>query len=115
MPDTLLFTERFFFAPSDPLFLDHFPGHAVIPGSLLLGCFERAVRGHRDFNAGGNLKLKICTNARFLNFGRPGWIDVEIARGEERQGEVVFSCLAMQEGERLCTARMHFADDITSR
>ena len=95
--------NRFFFDPADPVFADHFPGCPVIPGSLLLDCFGKtAGRAARE-----RLKPVSIRNARFLRFGRPGWVDIEVVRAEGRGGEVVYSCRAEQEGETLCSAMLH--------
>ena len=33
----------FFFDPDDPIYQDHFPGHAVVPGSLIVHAFIEAL------------------------------------------------------------------------
>ncbi len=49
----------FFFDPDERIYADHFPGHAIVPGSLILQAFLQAA---------GELYPDFCCN-RVDNFG----------------------------------------------
>ncbi|MEN6485233.1 MAG: hypothetical protein ABFD98_10150 [Syntrophobacteraceae bacterium] len=96
---------RFFFDPLNPVFPDHFPGYPVIPGSLLLACMQRAAEWRNGSTTRPAWRLTGIRNARFIRFGRPGWVNVEVDACAFRDGgAVIFSCLAVQEGEALASA-----------
>lgn len=101
-------TKRYFFDPSDPLFDDHFPGCPIIPGSLALACFQDAVRNSAELCNGAALELKGVRLARFIRFGRPGWMEVMIRRRDEHNGCVAFQCRAEQEGHVLSDATLEY-------
>lgn len=60
-------TGYFNFDPRDPIYLDHFPGSPVVPGSLIIHAFIKAL-GEIDE---GKSKRQV-TNFRFKRFISPG-------------------------------------------
>ena len=100
--------ERFHFDASDPLFEDHFPGRPVIPGSLVLDCFQKAIRDRLMSQEKPFLVLAGIRNARFIRFGRPGWVEVEISHMGVDDGRIIFSCLARQDGQTLSSALLQY-------
>jgi 3-hydroxyacyl-[acyl-carrier-protein] dehydratase len=63
-----IITGEFYFDPDDLIYADHFPGHPVVPGSLIIDAFMTA--------AGSVLKERWRTisveNFRFRHFIAPG-------------------------------------------
>ncbi len=57
----------FFFDPDDPIYRDHFPGHPVVPGSLIVHAFIEAL-DPLDQNPG----TWSVTDFRFKRFIPPG-------------------------------------------
>ena len=64
---------KFFFDPADPVYEQHFPGSPVVPGSLIIKAFLRAVSEQGYDN--GEVILK---NFRFKEFVRPGTYDYQL-------------------------------------
>ncbi len=65
---------HFYFDPEDPIYKDHFPGHAVVPGSLIVSAFLKAAREqHRQ-------AMTIAKNFRFRRFVSPGHYAYQIER-----------------------------------
>ena len=57
----------FFFDPQDPIYAGHFPGHPVVPGSVILQAFVVAGGGLQD------AAPRWCVeNFRFRRFISPG-------------------------------------------
>ncbi len=77
---------HFFFEPDDPIYAEHFPGHPVVPGSLIIHAFMEAAKKQvavfepwtiRDF--------------RFKRFITPGRYAFRIqARQDGRMGCTLF-------------------------
>ena len=57
----------FFFDPSDRIYADHFPGKPVIPGSLIVHAFLKALQEEKVNNV-----RYIIENFRFREFVSPG-------------------------------------------
>jgi 3-hydroxyacyl-[acyl-carrier-protein] dehydratase len=57
----------FFFDPEDRIYEDHFPGRAVVPGSLIVQAFLEAGKAIGFSSAGGGVE-----NFRFKEFVAPG-------------------------------------------
>jgi 3-hydroxyacyl-[acyl-carrier-protein] dehydratase len=57
----------FYFHPNDGIYLDHFPGYPVVPGSLIVHAFLRAAT-----EAGISEKCITLENFRFREFLTPG-------------------------------------------
>ena len=58
----------FYFDPADPIYADHFPGRAVVPGSLIVHAFrEEALK--TEALTGARLRAE---EFRFLTFLTPG-------------------------------------------
>ena len=66
-PESLIAGE-FFFDPEDLIYQDHFPGKPVVPGSLIIEAFIRAVRSV----AQGGVTGLFVENFRFRHFISPG-------------------------------------------
>jgi 3-hydroxyacyl-[acyl-carrier-protein] dehydratase len=58
---------EFFFDPQDPIYVDHFPGRPVIPGSVIVHAFMVAGGGMEDGHAPWTVK-----DFRFRRFISPG-------------------------------------------
>lgn len=71
----------FFFDPEDPIYADHFPGHPVVPGSVIVHAFMVAGRGLQD-----PLSAWSIENFRFRRFVSPGEYSyrIEVAGGRLR-------------------------------
>jgi 3-hydroxyacyl-[acyl-carrier-protein] dehydratase len=57
----------FHFDPQDPIYADHFPGHPVVPGSLIVWAFSRALE-----QSGYDFKEIRLDHFRFRRFVEPG-------------------------------------------
>ncbi len=57
----------FYFDPEDRIYRDHFPGRAVVPGSLIVQAFLEAGKSAGFSSAGGGME-----NFRFKEFVAPG-------------------------------------------
>ena len=57
----------FYFDPEDRIYEDHFPGRAVVPGSLIVQAFLEAGKAVGSSSAGGGVE-----NFRFKEFVAPG-------------------------------------------
>jgi len=57
----------FYFDPADWIYGDHFPGRAVVPGSLIVQAFLEAGKAAGFGSAGGGIE-----NFRFKEFVAPG-------------------------------------------
>ncbi len=57
----------FVFDPRDPVFAEHFPGHPVVPGSLIVQAFLEVVR---EYTVDGAYRR--VERFRFKRFIRPG-------------------------------------------
>jgi len=74
-PDQLNFMNikgTFYFNPSDRIYADHFPGNPVVPGSLIIHAFLKALK-----EEGCNKGYKI-ENFRFKKFVSPGEYNFDI-------------------------------------
>lgn len=57
----------FYFDPADPIYADHFPGCPVVPGSVIVSAFLKAVQA-----AGTGMRAESVQNFRFRTFLPPG-------------------------------------------
>ncbi len=64
----------FFFDPEDAIYKDHFPGNPVVPGSLVVHAFLKALKTHTGTAASG------MVNFRFKTFLHPGTYSYRISR-----------------------------------
>ncbi|MDP2267991.1 MAG: hypothetical protein Q8K46_02380 [Deltaproteobacteria bacterium] len=64
---TLSIKGTFYFDPEDRIYRDHFPGRAVVPGSLIVRAFLEAGK-----SAGFSSQVKGMENFRFKEFVAPG-------------------------------------------
>ena len=69
----------FYFDPSDKIYADHFPGNPVVPGSLIINAFLKALKKN-----GINEEHHIIENFRFKEFISPGEynFDIEICKDQ---------------------------------
>ena len=58
---------RFYFDPDDPIYRDHFPGHPVVPGSLIIHAFMSETGRFAK-----NATAPSMANFRFKRFVSPG-------------------------------------------
>jgi len=67
----------FYFDPSDKIYAEHFPGKPVVPGSLIINAFLKALKEN-----GINEEHHIIENFRFKEFVSPGEynFDIEICK-----------------------------------
>ncbi len=65
----------FYFDPSDRIYAEHFPGNPVVPGSLIIHAFLKALK--KD-------GINIIENFRFKEFISPGEynFDIEICKDQ---------------------------------
>lgn len=61
------YTGTFFFDPDDPIYREHYPGRAVVPGSLIVQAFILAARNHTQSQA-----YRRVHRFRFKRFVHPG-------------------------------------------
>jgi len=69
----------FYFDPSDRIYADHFPGNPVVPGSLIIHAFLKALKEN-----GVNKEYQTIENFRFKEFVSPGeyTFDIEILQDQ---------------------------------
>jgi 3-hydroxyacyl-[acyl-carrier-protein] dehydratase len=69
----------FYFDPSDRIYAQHFPGNPVVPGSLIVHAFLKALK-----KEGLNEAQCIIENFRFKEFISPGEynFDIEICKDQ---------------------------------
>ena len=69
----------FYFDPSDRIYAEHFPGNPVVPGSLIIHAFLKALK-----KEGLNETQCIIENFRFKEFISPGEynFDIEICKDQ---------------------------------
>lgn len=69
----------FYFDPSDRIYAEHFPGNPVVPGSLIIHAFLKALK-----EDGMNEEIQIIENFRFKEFISPGEynFDIEICKDQ---------------------------------
>lgn len=63
-------TGKFYFDPDDAIYKDHFPGSPVVPGSLIIHAFCRAIE-KEDEDQFNNNQLRV-EKFRFTKFVTPG-------------------------------------------
>ena len=85
----------FYFDPEDRIYRDHFPGRAVVPGSLIVQAFLEAGKAAGFSSVGGGLE-----NFRFKEFVAPGSYTFSL---EERDRGL--NCRLCQEERTVVTGR----------
>jgi 3-hydroxyacyl-[acyl-carrier-protein] dehydratase len=83
----------FYFDPEDRIYEDHFPGRAVVPGSLLVHAFLEAGKA-----AGFSSRVAGVENFRFKEFIAPGEYPFSIE--ERKQG---WQCRLYHEGRTVAS------------
>lgn len=73
----------FFFDPEDRIYKDHFPGHAVVPGSLVVHAFATAAQNAGLLPATGDGMFHV-EDFRFRRFISPGRYAYTIEPGKNR-------------------------------
>ena len=72
-------TGTFWFDPNDRIYEDHFPGHPIVPGSMIVHAFLLAGKKHRLSRSSSTIE-----NFRFKRFISPGEYGYRIGvKGEE--------------------------------
>ena len=64
---------KFYFDPADPVYEQHFPGSPVVPGSLIIKAFLRAV-----CKQGYDCAQVALKDFRFKKFVKPGTYDYHL-------------------------------------
>lgn len=62
----------FYFDPEDDIYADHFPGHPVVPGSVIIHAFSLAVEKHLGGGAEPSPDFNSARKFRFKRFITPG-------------------------------------------
>ena len=83
----------FYFHPDDAIYRDHFPGHPVVPGSLIVHAFVEAAA-----EAGFLPDYLAIENFRFREFLSPGNYAYRIELDEKK-----LNCFIYQEEKKLVT------------
>jgi 3-hydroxyacyl-[acyl-carrier-protein] dehydratase len=78
---------HFYFDPNDPIYTDHFPGHPVVPGSLIVHAFITAASQSSPASVPRGIR-----NFRFKRFISPGRYGYRMQR--ERDGSLACTLLA---------------------
>lgn len=106
-PDDFL-SGAFYFDPADPIYADHFPGCPVVPGSLIVQAFLKALR-----NSGMGIRPGRIQDFKFRKFIAPGEYEFLL----EKRGDSL-RCRLLQPGTDgrcfLATGTIipHPADDV---
>jgi 3-hydroxymyristoyl/3-hydroxydecanoyl-(acyl carrier protein) dehydratase len=64
---------EFYFDPNDPIFLVHFPSFPVVPGSLIIDSFLKAIK--KNIILPRNITIQ---SFKFIHFATPGKARYEI-------------------------------------
>ncbi len=88
-----IITGRFVFDPEDVIYADHFPGHGVVPGSLIVHAFLKALHGPQTIS-----KTVQVEDFRFKHFIPPGDYDFAIENAADKTGPQPWSCRLMDRG-----------------
>ena len=85
----------FHFDPKDPIYAEHFPGHAVVPGSLIIQAFLKTVKQM-------GFTVTSLARFRFKSFISPGPypFELEITPGTIR-------CCLRHEGQTVAEGKVH--------
>ncbi len=92
----------FFFDPEDPIYMDHFPGNPVVPGSLIVHAFMVACREDQS------LKTNTVENFRFRQFISPGEYVYEITGVEGDSAKKQFTCKLFHEEKAIVTGTLQY-------
>lgn len=79
MPFTQNLTGLFFFDPADKIYAEHFPGNPVVPGSIIINAFIKALAKHKIESSNYTVK-----NFRFKKFISPGEYRYTISTGSSK-------------------------------
>lgn len=97
---------------SEDVFADHFPGHPILPGALVVEAFEQASQlligaSHECARVG---RLRGVSRAAFRHFVRPGdQLRVRCARTGGDDGAWTVSASGEVDGRRVASATLDFA------
>ena len=82
-PQKQTYEGVFDFDPGDPIYKDHFPGHPVVPGSLIIQAFVTAAQSFPV-----PFKAVAVENFRFRRFVAPGKYPYRLEQhGEGEKGQ----------------------------
>lgn len=87
----------FYFDPHDPIFRDHFPGHPVVPGSLIIHAFTEALAAADQVPETGCI-----SDFRFKRFITPG----RYAYRMEPRNDGRMACFLYADGKAVVTGRL---------
>lgn len=93
----------FFFDPADPIYADHFPGNAVVPGSLIVQAFVSAAENVQG--AAGQVMLE---NFRFKRFVSPGNYAYRMVLSAETAGHDRLQCSLYNNGDAVVTGTLRW-------
>jgi 3-hydroxyacyl-[acyl-carrier-protein] dehydratase len=71
-------TGTFYFDPADSIYNDHFPGYPVVPGSMIVHAFFKAIK-----KTGLDRSYRVIEDFRFRKFLLPGKYDFSIHASPE--------------------------------
>ncbi|MFZ2633454.1 MAG: hypothetical protein WA081_00445 [Desulfosalsimonadaceae bacterium] len=79
----------FEFDPKDPIFRDHFPGHPIVPGTLIIAAFLKVLQ--KCGQCGQTVTL---SNFRFIKWVTPGTYRYRIFQRSEHASKIECELLA---------------------
>jgi 3-hydroxyacyl-[acyl-carrier-protein] dehydratase len=89
-------TGTFLFDPEDPIYLDHFPGNPIVPGTQIVRAFRKAAQQTMP----GTYHL-VIDNFKFRQFIAPGEYTYRINYSEN-----VFGCELFDDKRAVVTGRL---------
>jgi 3-hydroxyacyl-[acyl-carrier-protein] dehydratase len=91
------YSGTFVFDPRDPIFADHFPGNPIVPGSLIVQAFFRAIQ-ELEIN-GGYSRVERFRFKRFIQPGQYAFLLVQTNDG-------CLSCTLKEGSTTVATGRL---------
>jgi len=73
----LVIQDEFYFDPNDPVYQVHFPSFPVVPGSLIIDAFLKAIQKNKTLP--DNITIQ---SFKFIQFAKPGHAKYEIKISE---------------------------------
>jgi 3-hydroxyacyl-[acyl-carrier-protein] dehydratase len=85
MNENRIIQGSFYFDPNDPVFQVHFPSFAVVPGSLIIDAFLKAIKKNGPLS--NNITIQ---SFKFIQFAKPGNATYEIKISNSQTRCVLF-------------------------